>query len=84
MTILDAETIQQIIETFPECINEREKQVIVMRYGFYSNRGMTLQQIGDIFGVCRERVRQIEWKALRKIKHPSYLKALTIRTLDSF
>jgi len=66
--------IKQLIDLFPDCINDRSKQVINMRYGLNGNPKKTLQQIGDIFGVCRERVRQIEKRALRKLKHPSRLK----------
>ena len=69
---LEDHEIKQIISLFPDCLSEREKQVIDMRYG---ESKKTLQQIGDMFGVTRERIRQIVRKALRKLRHPSRLKA---------
>lgn len=70
---LDASVIEQILELFPKCLNIRSKQIVEMRYGLNGNSKNTLQQIGDMFGVCRERIRQIEKKAIRKLKHPSRL-----------
>lgn len=52
-------------------LTEREKEVIKMRYGFYENKLFTLEEIGVKFGVTRERIRQIEEKALRKLRHPT-------------
>lgn len=49
----------------------REQDVIKMRYGFYENKLYTLEEIGVKYGVTRERIRQIEEKALRKLRHPS-------------
>jgi RNA polymerase primary sigma factor len=74
MIELDAPAIKQILDLFPDCLDPRAKQIIEMRFGLNGNPKKTLQQIGDMFGICRERVRQIERKALRKIKHPSRLK----------
>lgn len=78
MTELDAFIIKQILDLSPKCLNERAKQIIEMRYGINGNSKKTLQQIGDMFGVCRERIRQIECKALRKLKHPSRLKMINM------
>ena len=49
----------------------RERQVIMLRYGIRDGRDCTLQQIGEILGVTRERVRQTEAKAMRKLQHPT-------------
>lgn len=73
MIELDASVIKQMLDLFPKCLNKRSKQVIEMRYGLNGNSKKTLQQIGGVFGVCRERIRQIEKKAIRKLKHPSRL-----------
>jgi RNA polymerase primary sigma factor len=80
MIELDAPTIKKILDLFPDCLDPRSKQVIEMRFGLNGNSKKTLQQIGDIYGVCRERIRQIEKKALRKLKHPSRLRPLKLYT----
>jgi RNA polymerase primary sigma factor len=74
MIDLDAAVIKRVLDAFPGCLDPRAKQVIEMRYGINGDSPKTLRQIGDLFGVCRERVRQIERKALRKLKHPSKLR----------
>ena len=54
-----------------EFLNEKEKSVIKYRYGIGGTEPMTLEQIGQIFNVTRERIRQIEAKALKKMReHP--------------
>ena len=58
-------------------LNEREKRIISLRYGFATGDALTLEQVGEIMGVTRERIRQIESKALKKLRgHPrlQYLK----------
>lgn len=57
-------------------LTDKERMVIESRYGLNSNRPKTLEEIGNEFGVTRERIRQIEAKALRKLKHPSRAKNL--------
>ena len=78
MMKLGAETIRKILDILPDCLDSRSRQVIEMRYGINGNSRKTLQQIGDIFGVCRERIRQIERKAIRRLKHPSRLNKINI------
>ena len=51
-------------------LTPREERVIRMRYGLDDNRARTLEEVGQAFGVTRERIRQIEAKALRKLRHP--------------
>ena len=55
-------------------LKERERQVIELRYGLTDGRPRTLEEVGVIFQVTRERIRQIEAKALRKLRHPSRAK----------
>jgi len=52
-------------------LTEREKRIITLRFGLENDRSMTLEEVGKEFNVTRERIRQIEAKALRKLRHPS-------------
>jgi len=66
------ENIKEVLDT----LTEREAKVLKMRFGLDGYKPMTLEEVGKAFGVTRERVRQIECKALRKLKHPSRRKKL--------
>ena len=66
------ENIDEVLQT----LSEREAKVLKMRFGLDTHRPMTLEEVGKEFGVTRERIRQIEVKALRKLKHPSRRKKL--------
>ena len=57
-------------------LTDRERQVLEMRFGLTDGQDHTLEEVGKEFGVTRERIRQIEAKALRKLRHPSRSKAL--------
>ena len=57
-------------------LNEREQKVLKLRFGLEDGRARTLEEVGKEFDVTRERIRQIEAKALRKLRHPSRLKKL--------
>lgn len=57
-------------------LNSREQEIIAMRFDLAGGTRKTLQQIGDHFGVSRERIRQVERKIIRKLKHPTRTKEL--------
>lgn len=57
-------------------LSEREAKVLILRFGLDGGQPKTLEDVGKVFGVTRERIRQIEAKALRKLKHPSRRKKL--------
>ena len=67
-----AEALKEILDT----LTEREADVLKMRFGMYDGRTHTLEEVGQIFGVTRERIRQIENKAIRKLRHPSRAKRI--------
>ena len=57
-------------------LTERERKIIILRFGLEDGRFRTLEEVGREFGITRERIRQIEAKALRKLRHPSYSRKL--------
>lgn len=67
-----AEALSEILGT----LTEREADVLRMRFGMYDGRTHTLEEVGQVFGVTRERIRQIENKAIRKLRHPSRAKKI--------
>ena len=67
-----AEALKEILGT----LTEREADVLRMRFGMYDGRTHTLEEVGQLFGVTRERIRQIENKAIRKLRHPSRAKKI--------
>jgi len=66
------EQLEEVLDT----LTEREKEVLRLRFGLVDGRARTLEEVGKIFSVTRERIRQIEAKALRKLRHPSRSKRL--------
>ena len=67
------EQVRQLLGT----LDERERRVLELRYGIGGDRARTLEEVGKEFGVTRERIRQIEAKALRKLRHPARSKIVS-------
>jgi RNA polymerase primary sigma factor len=68
--------LREQVEDVLNTLSDREREVLNMRYGLEDGRTRTLEEVGRVFGVTRERIRQIEAKALRKLRHPSRAKML--------
>ncbi|MBF2058322.1 MAG: RNA polymerase sigma factor, RpoD/SigA family [Cyanobacterium sp. T60_A2020_053] len=67
---------QEIVSVLTDVLSEREKEVIVLRYGLASSKPHTLEEVGQIFDLSRERVRQIQTKAMRKLRRPQVARRL--------
>jgi RNA polymerase primary sigma factor len=67
---------QQVADVLATDLSEREARVLQLRFGLEDGRARTLEEVGRVFGVTRERIRQIEFKAIRKLRHPSRSKKL--------
>ena len=74
--------LQDQIKKLLTTLSEREQRVLVLRFGLLDGRTRTLEEVGKEFNVTRERIRQIEAKALRKLRHPN--RARMLRGFDSY
>jgi RNA polymerase primary sigma factor len=70
------ELLKEHLEEVLYTLSDREKRVLILRFGLEDGKPRTLEEVGMEFGVTRERIRQIEAKALRKLRHPSRSKKL--------
>ena len=70
------EILKEQLEDVLDTLTDREENVLRLRFGLDDGRTRTLEEVGRVFGVTRERIRQIEAKALRKLRHPSRSKRL--------
>lgn len=68
--------LKEQLEEVLDSLTPREQKVLRLRFGLDDGRARTLEEVGQVFGVTRERIRQIEAKALRKLRHPSRSKKL--------
>jgi RNA polymerase primary sigma factor len=69
--IASKQLLKEQIEDVLTTLTPREKRVLELRFGLEDGRSRTLEEVGVEFNVTRERIRQIEAKALRKLRHPS-------------
>lgn len=74
--VASQQLLRQQLEEALSRLTERERRIIVLRYGLEDGQFRTLEEVGREFGITRERIRQIEAKALRKLRHPSCSRVL--------
>ena len=77
-----SELLKEELESVLLTLSDREERVLKLRFGLEDGQCRTLEEVGQIFGVTRERIRQIEAKALRKLKHPSRSRKLKDFMMD--
>lgn len=73
---VEQKNLREKIDEILTSLGDQEQKVLRMRFGLDDDTPKTLEEIGKVFGVTRERIRQIEAKAIRKLRHPSRLKQL--------
>ena len=73
---MSQELLKDAIGEVLETLSPREKRVLLMRFGLEDGKPKTLEEVGKEFKVTRERIRQIEAKAIRKLKHPTRARKL--------
>jgi RNA polymerase primary sigma factor len=76
MRAVGRQELERALSTLPE----RERMILALRFGLTGEEPMTLERIGERFGLTRERIRQLEAKALAKLRHPSRSGALLIQS----
>ncbi len=73
---LNSEDLKSTLRESLSILDERQSKILELYYGLENNKPLTLEEIGNIFGITRERVRQIREQALKKLRHPKKRKAL--------
>ena len=68
--------LREQLDAILETLTEREREVLCLRYGLTDGQPRTLEEVARYFSVTRERIRQIEQKSLKKLKHPSRIRPL--------
>lgn len=79
---IDKFSLSKSIEDLLNTLKDQEKTVIVMRFGLDDGRSKTLEEVGEVFGLTKERIRQIEEKALHKLRNPRRSSLLKIYLED--
>ena len=70
------DSLKEDLEEILDELTEREGRVLKLRFGFEDGKPRTLEEVGKLYNVTRERIRQIEAKALKKLRHPKRSKKL--------
>ena len=76
MSSMMKEVNKQIVSDILDTLSSREAEILKMRFGIDADKAMTLEEVGNHFGLSKERIRQIENKAIRKLRHPTRAKIL--------
>ena len=76
MAAMIAEANKQIVEAILDTLGAREAEILKMRFGIIGDKAMTLEEVGNHYGLSKERIRQIENKAIRKLRNPARAKML--------
>ena len=76
MEVAETNMLKEELNKVLDTLNPREAMVLILRYGLRDNKPRTLEEVGKVFNVTRERIRQIEAKALRRLKNPNRSKKL--------
>jgi RNA polymerase primary sigma factor len=71
-----AEANRQIVEAVLSTLSSKEAEILRMRFGINQEKAMTLEEVGGHYGITKERIRQIENKAIRKLRHPARARML--------
>lgn len=74
--LVERELLSRDLEEILSSLTQKEKNIIELRFGLKNGREHTLEEVGEIYGVTRERIRQLEAKALRNLRHPKRIKKL--------
>lgn len=74
--LLDQNELKRILRDVLDTLKPKERDILILRFGLDDGKTRTLEEIGQQYGVTRERIRQIEEKAIRRLRHPSRAKKL--------
>jgi RNA polymerase primary sigma factor len=72
----EREEIRRVVDEMLKSLGEREQRILRMKFGFEGGKQLSMEEIGKEFNLSRERVRQLEVKAMRALRHPTRLRTL--------
>jgi RNA polymerase primary sigma factor len=74
--VAEREEIRRVVDEMLKSLGEREQRILRMKFGFETGKQLSMEEIGKEFNLSRERVRQLEVKAMRALRHPTRLRTL--------